>query len=87
MPALAAAQIVAETVVAPRTSVATATGTSRRATFVATPRSLNRPSSAAVSPTVTTPSMTPIHAGTLPAAAIASDIRSMHSRFRGCGSP
>ena len=87
MPAFAAAQIVALTVVAPATPRATATGMSRRATFVAVPGSANRRRSSAPSPTTTAPSTTPIQAGSAPADRTASLIRSMHSRFRGTGRP
>ena len=44
-------------------------------------------SSSAESPTTTSPSITPIHAGTAPAERIAALIRSTHSRLRGGGSP
>ena len=87
MPARAAAQIVALTVVAPTTPEATAIGRSRRATFVARPGSANRASSPSSRPTTTAPSTTPTQAGTAPPRAIAALIRSMHSRFLGCGSP
>jgi len=87
IPARCAAQIVLETVVAPGSPEATATGRSRRATLVALPGSANTRSSSAESPATTSPSITPIHAGTAPAERIAALIRSTHSRLRGGGSP
>ena len=64
MPARAAAQIVALTVVAPRSPEESAIGTSRRATLFAAPGSQNLSRSASLSPTTTVPSTAPIHAGT-----------------------
>ena len=87
IPARCAAQIVALTVVAPSDPAATATGTSRRATFVAAPGSKKRASSAGSRPTRTAPSTTAVQAGTAPASSIAADIEEAQARFSGCGRP
>ena len=87
IPARAAAQIVADTVVAPRTPRAQAAGRSRRATLSARPGSVNGPSSSSERPTTTSPASTPTHAGTASAPRIAPAMRSMHSRCGGAGVP
>ena len=87
IPARCAAQIVADTVVAPSAPVAKAIGTSRRATLTAAPDSAKRSSSSADNPTLSEPSTVPIQAGSAPDVLIAAPMRSMHSRLRGCGNP
>ena len=88
MPAFAAAQIVALTVVAPSAPLATADRVVaardlRRGARLREPRQLL----VGRAPPSRSPSTTPIHAGTAPAARIAAFIRSTHSRFLGDGSP